>query len=159
MVHDHTVPLVGRATTSIAILEHIGHDSIEGKTCAEQSLHSDPRNTTGSTDTKSAGSTTLMFIWSVFFKNLVHPYSLIFTKVIKPRLKPPVELEDPRGPMFAQKIGLTVSLLAFSISIISPIWGSVFAAMLFLASALNAYLNICLGCIMYLRLRKLGINL
>lgn len=103
--------------------------------------------------------TTFMFIWSVFFSKIVHPYSIFFVKVVRTRLNPPAELEDPRAPFFAQKIGLMVSSLAFVFSFVSPLAGAVFAAMLFLASALNAYLNVCLGCILYLRLRKLGINL
>jgi hypothetical protein len=100
-----------------------------------------------------------LFVWSVFFKEVAHPYQIVFVKLIRNKLSQPSELEDPRGPEFAQKIGLLVSLFTFSFAFVSPWAGSIFAAILFIASALNAYLNVCLGCLIYLRLKRIGINL
>ncbi len=101
---------------------------------------------------------TLIFAWSVSSSRSWHPYKAIF-KILSKRMSPPPYMEDPRGPFFAQKVGLIVSSLAFTGSLFSPTLGVVFGGMLFLASSLNAYFNVCLGCIIYLRLKKLGINL
>lgn len=101
---------------------------------------------------------TFMFIWAVLFRKVKHPYTIVFS-IVRKFLSEPKYMEDPRAPFFAQKIGLVVSSLAFISSMLVPTIGIGFGIMLFIASALNAYLNVCIGCIMYLRLRKLGINL
>ena len=100
-----------------------------------------------------------IFSWTVFLKNIPNPYSVIFNSFIKPRLDLPESLEDPRGPAFAQKLGLIMSFAALCSTLIAPWLAAIFAALLFIASALNAYLNVCLGCMLYLRLRRYGINL
>jgi hypothetical protein len=102
--------------------------------------------------------TTFMFIWAVVFRKVTHPYSMLY-KVIRKFLDEPKYLEDPRAPFFAQKIGLIVSSCALVFSVLSPAVGIAFGVMLLIASALNAYFNVCIGCIMYLRLRKIGINI
>jgi hypothetical protein len=102
--------------------------------------------------------TTIMFLWSVFAPKAWHPYKTLF-KFVSQHMSPPEYLEDPRGPFFAQKVGLLVSSLALVSSLFSPIAGVVFGVMLFGASSLNAYFNVCLGCLIYLRLKKIGINL
>lgn len=102
--------------------------------------------------------TTFMFIWAVVFRKATHPYTMIYS-FIRKFLAEPKHMEDPRAPFFAQKIGLIVSSFALIFSILSPAVGVAFGLMLFIASALNAYFNVCIGCIMYLRLRKIGINL
>lgn len=101
---------------------------------------------------------TFIFIWAVFFPSAWHPYLRLY-KIISKRLDPPAYMEDSRAPAFAQKIGLLVSVLAFIFSLFIPIVGAIFGLMLFIASAANAYFNVCIGCILYLRLRKLGIKI
>lgn len=103
--------------------------------------------------------TTFIFIWSVMFPKITHPYSVFFERLVRPKLSQLDILEDARAPFFAQKIGLLISGMAFVSALFNPLLGAVFAAILFVASALNAYLNICLGCILYLRLRKFGITI
>jgi len=85
----------------------------------------------------------ILFAWSIISPG-THPYSLVFKKFVRPSLKPPKELEDPRPPRFAQQV-------------VSPVLVSVAAAFIFLASFLNAYFGLCLGCQMYLVIRRLGI--
>jgi hypothetical protein len=102
--------------------------------------------------------TTFMFIWAVLFRKIKHPYTMVFA-LIRKFLAEPKYMEDPRAPFFAQKIGLTVSTLAFIFSMLIPTAGIGFGIMLFVASALNAYFNVCIGCILYLRLRKIGFKL
>lgn len=98
----------------------------------------------------------VLFAWSVFSpKN--HPYALIFSKLVKPRLGAPKELEDPRPPQFAQKVGFSFSILGVIGVLFAPVLIPVSAAFIFIASFLNAFFGLCLGCQMYLGLRRLGV--
>ena len=98
----------------------------------------------------------VLFAWSVFSaKN--HPYQLIFQKLVRPRLKAPNELEDPRPPQFAQKVGFSFAILGTIGGLIWPVLIPVAAAFIFLAAFLNAFFGLCLGCLMYLGLRRIGI--
>ena len=98
----------------------------------------------------------VLFAWSVFSPK-THPYQLIFQKLVRPRLKEPTELEDPRPPQFAQKVGFSFAILGtvggLFISALVPIA----AAFIFVAAFLNAFFGFCLGCQMYLGLRRFGI--
>ena len=51
----------------------------------------------------------LVFAWGAFAGIARHPYGWLFRKLIRPRLKPPIELEDPAPPTFAQGIGFAVT--------------------------------------------------
>jgi hypothetical protein len=83
------------------------------------------------------------------------PYGLLYKAVLRPRLGPPAELEDEAPPRFAQAVGLvmaavgTVGYLA-----ISPVVGTVFAALCLAAAFLNAAFDLCLGCHMYLLIQR-----
>lgn len=84
------------------------------------------------------------------------PYSIFFAKVIRPRLGPSAELEDSRPPRFAQLIGFTftaVALLAFLAGATTV--GLVATAFALIAALLNASIGLCLGCELYLLLRRL----
>ncbi len=98
----------------------------------------------------------LLFLWSVFSPKS-HPYALIFSKLVRPRLAPPKELEDPRPPQFAQKVGFAFSILGVLGILIWPVLIPISAAFIFIASFLNAFFGLCLGCQMYLGLRRLGV--
>lgn len=98
----------------------------------------------------------LLFSWSVIHPKS-HPYAYLFRTLIKPRLKAPGELEDPRPPQFAQKVGFGFSLLGLLGVLFVPVLIPISAAFIFLAAFLNAFFNFCLGCQMYLGLRRLGI--
>lgn len=98
--------------------------------------------------------TFLLFVWGVFLPKS-HPYSLLF-RAIRPGLGAPEYLEDPRPPRFAQQVGLSVSALGLLIALIHPLAGVLFGlGVVFIASALNAYFDFCLGCVMYLRIKRL----
>jgi hypothetical protein len=95
-----------------------------------------------------------LFAWGVFAP-ATHPYSMLF-KVLRPKLAEPEYLEDPRPPRFAQQVGLTVSVLGLLIALVNPLTGSLIGlGVVFVASALNAYFDFCLGCVMYLRIKRL----
>ena len=49
----------------------------------------------------------LLFLWSVLSPRTA-PWGVLYRTLVQPRLKPPVELEDPRPPRFAQGVGLLV---------------------------------------------------
>ncbi len=80
----------------------------------------------------------------------------VFRRFVRPRVGPPVELEDPRPPRFAQGVGLVVTgvgVVLGSVGVIGAVpWA---AGIAFVAAALNATLGLCLGCEMYLLLRRL----
>ncbi len=98
----------------------------------------------------------VLFAWSVFHP-ASHPYAFIFKKFVRPRLGDPKELEDPRPPQFAQKVGFGFSILGMVGVLLVPILIPVSFAFIFFAAFLNAFFNFCLGCQMYLVLRRLGL--
>jgi len=79
------------------------------------------------------------------------PTGLFFRSVVRPRLAPPAELEDPRPPRFAQAVGLVFAVVAtIGFATGAVLLGQVFAAFAFVAAFLNAVFAFCLGCEMYL---------
>ena len=50
-----------------------------------------------------------------------HPYGVVFKKLIRPRLNPPLELEDPKPPTFAQGVGLFVTVVGLALSLVIPL--------------------------------------
>jgi hypothetical protein len=98
----------------------------------------------------------VLFVWSVFFPK-THPYGFIF-QLIRKRIGEPNELEDARPPRFAQQVGLGFATLG----IVGLILGSqlvvgIALAFIFIAAFLNAFFNFCLGCQMYLLLKRFGL--
>jgi Domain of unknown function (DUF4395) len=83
------------------------------------------------------------------------PYSWLFRTLVRPRLAPPAELEDPAPPRFAQAVGLgfaVVGLLGFVSGV--EVVGYVAVGLALVAALLNAVFRFCLGCEMYLLLRR-----
>ena len=79
------------------------------------------------------------------------PYALIFKKLIKPRLKGEVPVEDARPPQFAQSVGLIFAVVALAGSLLSiPALFTVAVSFALFAAFLNAAFNFCLGCEIYL---------
>ncbi|MES1170327.1 MAG: DUF4395 domain-containing protein [Leifsonia sp.] len=103
---------------------------------------------------------TLLFAWGAFAGIARHPYGLLFKRVVRPRLKPPAELEDPAPPTFAQGVGLVISAIGVILTLIglTPAL-PIAAALAFVAAFLNSVFGYCLGCQIYLlfvRARVLG---
>jgi hypothetical protein len=96
------------------------------------------------------------FTWSLVSPS-THPYGWSFAKFIRPKLAAPKELEDPRPLKFAQQVGLAFALLGIIGGIFSAPLISVSAAFIFLAAFLNAVFGLCLGCQLYLLIRRVGI--
>jgi hypothetical protein len=99
-----------------------------------------------------------IFAWAAFAGIARHPYGIFFRKVIKPRLKPPVELEDPIPPTFSQGVGLFVTLIGIVLHIAGVPYALVVAgAAAFIAAFLNSAFGYCLGCQIYLLLARAGV--
>jgi hypothetical protein len=83
------------------------------------------------------------------------PYGLFYKAVIRPRLRPPAELEAAAPPRFAQAVGLviaTIGIIGFAVGL-RPL-GLVAAGLGLVAAVLNGVFGICLGCEMYLIIRR-----
>jgi Domain of unknown function (DUF4395) len=84
------------------------------------------------------------------------PYGLIYRAAIRPRLGPPGELEAEAPPRFAQGVGLVISVVALIgyAAGIEPLGIAATAAGL-AAAFLNGVFGLCLGCEMYLIIRRI----
>lgn len=99
----------------------------------------------------------LLFLWGVVSPRTT-PWSVLFRRVVRPRLAPPAETEDPRPPRFAQGVGLFVVTVGLVLHLAGVPWAlPVAAAAAFIAAFLNAVFDFCLGCQIYLLLQRAGI--
>jgi hypothetical protein len=85
------------------------------------------------------------------------PYGWVYRKVVSRRLGPPPPVREPSEPVrFAQGVGfvfLTVATAGYLAG--APVIGLVATALALAAAFLNAAFGFCLGCEMYLVLRRL----
>ena len=96
-----------------------------------------------------------VFAVSALVSLQVSPYSVFFAKVVRPRIGPPAEVEDARPPRFAQLVGLVftaTALIAFLAGAAAV--GYVATVFALVAALLNASVGLCLGCEVYLALRR-----
>jgi len=85
------------------------------------------------------------------------PYGRLFRALVRPRLGPPAETEDPAPPRFAQAVGLVFAAVGLIGYFAGPQWLGLAATGAALAAAfLNAAFGYCLGCEMYLILRRVA---
>jgi hypothetical protein len=83
------------------------------------------------------------------------PYALIYRRLVRPRLGPPAELEHDGPPRFAQAVGLTFALIALvGLTAGSPLLAVLALSAALAAAFLNAAFDVCLGCELYLLLRR-----
>lgn len=83
------------------------------------------------------------------------PYAWLFKRLVRPRLAPPTELEDAAPPRFAQAVGLAFALVAlagFGTGVTAL--GLVATGFALAAAFLNAAFGFCLGCELYLLVRR-----
>ena len=93
----------------------------------------------------------VLFLMGVVLGVQRTPTGVLFRTLVRPRLSPPEELEDPRPPRFAQGVGLAFMLVAtagFALGL--DTLALVAIGMALVAALLNAAVGLCLGCEMYL---------
>jgi hypothetical protein len=85
------------------------------------------------------------------------PHAWLFRNVVRPRLSAPEELEDPAPPRFAQGVGLAfalVALVGFTTGL--TLLGQVAIGFALVAALLNAVFRLCLGCELYLLIKRVA---
>jgi hypothetical protein len=79
-----------------------------------------------------------------------HPYGLIFSRLVAPRLDPVTEREPAPPLRFAQFVGLVFALAGLAgFALGAPLIGIIATAFALAAAFLNAAFGICLGCQLY----------
>ena len=83
------------------------------------------------------------------------PYALLFRTRVRPRLGAPRELEDAAPPRFAQAVGLGFALAGL-IGLLTGVTtlGLVAVGFALAAALLNAATGFCLGCEVYLLIKR-----
>ena len=84
------------------------------------------------------------------------PYGLIYRYAVRPRLAPPSELEAEAPPRFAQGVGFVFAVIGV-IGYAKGVTGLGIAAtaLALIAAFLNGAFGFCLGCEMYLLIRRI----
>ena len=98
---------------------------------------------------------TVVFAIGAFVGLKPAPYSVLYRLVVAPRLGPPTEREDAAPLRFAQAVGFVFALvgtIGFAAGV-TPL-GVVATAFALFAAFLNAAFNYCLGCQMYLLIKR-----
>jgi hypothetical protein len=83
------------------------------------------------------------------------PHAWLFRTFVRPRLGAPTELEDATPPRFAQGVGLAfavVGLVGFLAGL--TLLGLIATGFALVAALLNAVFGFCLGCEMYLLIKR-----
>ena len=100
----------------------------------------------------------VMFVFGSALGPAKHPYSYLYKYTLRKFLKDPTELEDARPVRFAQVVGLIVTGAGVVLHLLAiPNALPIAAAIAFIAAFLNAVFAYCLGCQMYLALKRLGL--
>lgn len=87
------------------------------------------------------------------------PYGWVFRKAVRPRIGPPTEFEAPEPPRFAQAVGLVFAVVGLVGYAVGSEWLGLAATGAALAAAfLNAAFGYCLGCEMYLLVRRVTVR-
>ena len=84
------------------------------------------------------------------------PYGLLYRYLVRPRLGPPSRTEAEAPPRFAQGVGMVIAgigAIGFAAGV--TVVGMVFAALALAAAFLNAAIDLCLGCHMYLLIQRI----
>ncbi|MDX2676583.1 DUF4395 domain-containing protein [Streptomyces soliscabiei] len=87
------------------------------------------------------------------------PYGRLFRTVLRPRIGPPTEFEAPEPPRFAQTVGLLFAGVGLAGLTLGPDWLGLAATGAALAAAfLNSAFGYCLGCELYLLVRRVAVR-
>jgi Domain of unknown function (DUF4395) len=98
----------------------------------------------------------LVFTAGAVFGLRYAPYGLLYRGLIRPRLGAPRELEPEAPPRFAQAVGAVFAITGVAGYAAGVTWLGVAATAAALAAAfLNGVFGFCLGCEMYLLIRRI----
>jgi hypothetical protein len=83
------------------------------------------------------------------------PYGVVFRTLVAPRLGSPTEFEDAAPPRFAQGVGFAFTLVG-TVGFLAgvPALGLAATALALVAAFLQAAFGFCLGCQMYLLMKR-----
>jgi hypothetical protein len=100
---------------------------------------------------------TALFATGVFLGVQHTPAAYLFKTLVRPRLSAPAHLEDPQPPRFAQGVGLAFALVGL-VGYLSgaSLLGAVATGFALAAALLNAVFGFCLGCELYLLIRRVA---
>jgi hypothetical protein len=96
-----------------------------------------------------------LFVWGATAGVTRTPHARAFKALVRPRLSAPDHLEDPAPPRFAQAVGAVftgVALVAFLAG--GTVVGEIAVALALVAATLNAVFRFCLGCELYLVIKR-----
>ena|SRR5271166_297526 len=98
----------------------------------------------------------LVFAIGAFFGLRRAPYGLIYRFLVRPRLGPPKEMEAEAPPRFAQGVGFVFAVIGV-VGYATGVTGLGIAATAaaLIAAFLNGAFGLCLGCEMYLVIRRI----
>ena len=97
----------------------------------------------------------IVFALSAFSDLRLSPYGAIYRRLVRPRLAPPTELENPAPPVFAQFVGLGFTLVGAICYLAGwDVLAIILTAFALAAAFLNAAFDYCLGCEVYLLLHR-----
>ncbi|MBB4687574.1 DUF4395 domain-containing protein [Amycolatopsis jiangsuensis] len=98
---------------------------------------------------------TVVFAIGAFIGLKPAPYSVVYRLLVAPRLGPPGEREDAAPLRFAQAVGFVFALIG-TIGFVAGVstLGIVATAFALFAAFLNAAFDFCLGCEMYLLIKR-----
>jgi len=98
----------------------------------------------------------LVFAAGSVFGLRYSPYGWLYWQLVRPWLGPPSELEPEAPPRFAQTVGLVFAFVGVAGYAASLTWLGMAATAAALAAAfLNGVFGFCLGCEMYLLIRRI----
>ncbi len=101
------------------------------------------------------GVQALLFAVGAFVGVQHTPTAWVFRRLVRPHLRGVAEFEDPQPPRFAQGVGLVFALVAFAgfATGLLPL-ALVATGLALVAALLNALFRFCLGCEMYLLIKR-----
>jgi ABC-type Na+ efflux pump permease subunit len=102
------------------------------------------------------GLQTVLFAAAVLLGVQRTPAAWLFKTFVRPRLAAPEHLEDPQPPRFAQGVGLVfavVGLIGYLAGV--TLLGAIATGFALVAALLNAVFGLCLGCEMYLLIKRI----
>ncbi len=104
------------------------------------------------------GFAVVMFTFGSLLGPARHPYSYLYKYTLRKFLKAPAYLEPATPVHFAQVIGLIITGTGLALGLLGvPYALPIAAAGAFIAAFVNAVFAYCIGCQMYLGLKRLGV--